>query len=124
MFKKLSRLFIKVNRDSRVRLYRHGGFTGGLLGLPVDITLDKFSESEFSEIRSIINSLKCPVNLEFSDIVESSGFTVEVGSKNASAQGLKTLYNKGSFSRTPLIIIELEKKLKNGALPEDFSLKP
>ena len=124
---------LKLERNDRVRVYVAGGISGGLMGTPVDITLDKISDNQFNRAAQIVRLLTTNENdltseeiaerNQQQDFVGDFGHHVEVGNHGDTYDKLLCAFN-GHFRRTPLIVSELEEILKQNALPEDLTLKP
>ena len=123
-----------LERDDRLRVYVAGGFTGGVMGKPVDITVDNLPDDIFERAQQIIKLLTAaeeelnPEEIEERNqttggLVGDFGHFVEAGNHNDEASELSTLFN-GSWLPTPLIVSELETTLKAHATPQDLVLKP
>lgn len=124
---------MRIDRDDRVQVYESGGFTGGLMGTPVDVTLDQLPDDAFATAKQLLETLGNaerggrfgqPVGLEAADdIVGDFGYTVNVGNHNDEAKKLSTIFC-GKFMRQPKVVVELNALLKKHAKPADLRLKP
>lgn len=114
-----------LKRNSRIRLYTVGGVADDLVDTPVDITLDKLPESEFNRVATIVDLLqKQKQDLEYDEGVADYGYYLELGKSQQSYKKMKKVFNGGAFSRTPLVLYELDTILKRYAGSEDLELKP
>lgn len=125
-----------LDRNSRICIYTAGGFSGGLMTEPVDITLDRVPDDCFQHAREIIEwmlSGKAPQEplwetmseeerLDFADKTEGD-YQVLIGAHGTAFQNLTAIYN-GKFLYPPPHVLELETILKKHARPTDLILKP
>jgi len=103
-----------LQRDSRILVYKAGGFAGGVMGGVADITLDAVADEDFSRIAEIVNLLQTQNTkmLEKAGWVGDFGYYVEIGDKGSSDESMKFIFQGGPFSQTPLIVEELDHILR------------
>lgn len=126
-----------LNRNSRICIYAHGGFSGGSLIDPVDITLDRIPDDSFKAVKEIIDLMlsgHAPLepdwgSMTFDEIDKyadksSSCYRVKIGPPDAAFEDLSEIFNNGQYALAPPHILELETLLKEHARPQDLALKP
>lgn len=108
----------ELKRDSRLRVYLAGGFSGGLVAPPAEVTLDRLSDRDFETVRDIVGKLQDrKARLEYADWLGDFGYYVEAGDKDADPRKLTSIFNGGPFSRTPVIVEQLSRLLKKAQKP-------
>lgn len=105
----ISNLFFRLNRTSRLRVCKHGGFTGGLLETLADKSLETFSDKDFESVRNIFNKLRFNKNLQNSSDCGEYGICVEVLTEGHSE--FKTIYRNRNFKPVPRCVNDLVKIL-------------
>lgn len=103
----------RANKNSRVIISMQGGFSGGLVGAPTDRTLDNLNKEDFKKVATIIDQLQTrDAKLEYSRRMGDFGYFVHVGDQNVPPEKMEKIFDGGPFSKTPLIVWEMEDILK------------
>ena len=99
----------KLERDSRIVIYKVGGFANRPLGGSVDVTLDALSEKDFKSVKEIIALLQnSNTQLKTSSMRGDFGYHVEIGTKDADNQSLVSVFSGRPFSSPPAVVIDLQ----------------
>jgi hypothetical protein len=102
---------IVAGRDSRMIVTLEGGFTGGLIKDPCDVVLSALNDEDFARVQVIADLLQTRrpnPQLQIADWTGDYGYYVKIGSSEADESNLRLIFSGGSFSRTPVIVEELE----------------
>lgn len=112
---------VELKRDSRIKVYAAGGFSGGLIGDPVDVNLADVDDATFDTVQELVERLQGPKSgLKMDTCVGDFGYYVELGDANAPDNSLRKAFNGGPFTNTPEIVFEIRDILKpysNGPKP-------
>ena len=120
----------ECTRDSRVIVYAAGGFTGGLIGPLLDLTLENVSDQDFMRVKEIIDLLQTPkTHLEYLNGGGDFGYYVEAGDKDVDEKRMNKIFRGGPFTRTPVIVDELRSILTSNnagqnATPAEIARAP
>ncbi len=105
-----------LERDSQITCVLRGGESiGGILGHPIQLTLDQIDDEYFGEVKSIIDMIQARnfAKREF-EISGDFEYSVEIGPKNARPQDLTTIYASAIYECIPSHLLQLQKTLENG----------
>lgn len=103
----------RATRNSKVIVTVEGGFTGGLIKKPVGVALDKLGDADFQRVSEILDLLQTRgAKFDYTGTVGDFGYYVKVGDQDTSPNDMKLAFRGGSFSKTPMVVKELEDILK------------
>ena len=102
----------RATKNSKVIVTVEGGFTGGVMGT-TNVTLDKLNDEDFNRVLEITDLLQTrSAKLEYAQWGGDFGYFVRVGDNDTTARNMKVIFEGGSFSKTPLVVEELQEILK------------
>lgn len=107
----------ELERDSRVMCYLPGGESiGGMVGVPIELSLDQINDDYFAEIKKLIETV-CDVKNAYDEngITGISGdfsACVEIGPKDARAHQLKRIFESVPHQVVPAEILDLNNKIR------------